>query len=343
MKKLILLIFVSSAIIFGCNQATDKNATGAKSEKAKDDILTKAQKYFAVIPETADNPDNKVTVPKVKLGKILYNDTRLSLEGNISCNSCHNLATYGVDNLPTSPGDAGNNGTRNSPTVFNSAFHFAQFWDGREKDVEAQAGGPVLNPVEMNIPSEEFLVKRLSADKNYRQLFAEAFPDEEKPLTFKNITYAIAAFERELITPSRFDNYLKGDENALNTEEKKGLETFMNVGCITCHTGALLGGNMFQKFGLYDDYRKYTNSKEIDDGRMMITKNESDKYLFKVPSLRNIDKTYPYFHDGSVEKLEDAVKIMAKLELNKDLSKKESKEIVTFLASLTGNVPAIAK
>jgi cytochrome c peroxidase len=209
--------------------------------------------------------------------------------------------------------------------------------------VEAQAGGPVLNPVEMNIPSEEYLVKRLSTDKKYQQLFTEAFPNEEKPLTFKNITYAIAAFERELITPSRFDNYLKGDENALSSEEKKGLKTYMDVGCTTCHAGALLGGNMYQKFGLFGDYWEYTDSKEIDEGRMMVTKNEADKYLFKVPSLRNIDKTYPFFHDGSVEKLDEAVRIMAKVELNKDLSDKETKEIVTFLASLTGETPSIAK
>jgi cytochrome c peroxidase len=343
MKKQFLLILISSVIVFGCNQATDKNTTDTKSTKTKDEVLAKAQKYFAPLPESADNPDNKVTIPKVKLGKILYNDTRLSLEGNNSCNSCHNLATYGVDNLPTSPGDAGNNGTRNSPTVFNAAFHFTQFWDGREKDVEAQAGGPVLNPVEMNIPSEEYLVKRLSTDKKYQQLFTEAFPNEEKSLTFKNITYAIAAFERELITPSRFDNYLKGDENALSSEEKKGLKTYMDVGCTTCHAGALLGGNMYQKFGLFGDYWEYTDSKEIDEGRMMVTKNEADKYLFKVPSLRNIDKTYPFFHDGSVEKLDEAVRIMAKVELNKDLSDKETKEIVTFLASLTGEAPSIAK
>jgi cytochrome c peroxidase len=340
MKKLFIVIALA-AIVFGCNQTTEKKT--AESKKVKDEVLVKAQNFFAVLPENADNPKNKTTIPKVKLGKKLYNDTRLSLEGKNSCNSCHNLATYGVDNLPTSPGDAGNNGTRNSPTVFNAAFHFAQFWDGREPDVEAQAGGPILNPVEMNIPSEDFLVKRLSEDQEYRQLFAEAFPDQEKPLTFKNITYAIAAFERKLITPSKFDDYLKGDENALNAEEKKGLETFMKAGCTTCHTGALLGGNMYQKFGLFDDYRKYTESKEIDEGRMMVTKNEADKYLFKVPSLRNIEKTWPYFHDGSVEKLDDAIKIMAKVELNKDLSDKETKEIVTFLASLTGNVPAIAK
>ena len=340
MKKLFIVIALA-AIVFGCNQTTEKKT--AESKKVKDEVLVKAQKFFAVLPENADNPKNKTTIPKVKLGKKLYNDTRLSLEGKNSCNSCHNLATYGVDNLPTSPGDAGNNGTRNSPTVFNAAFHFAQFWDGREPDVEAQAGGPILNPVEMNIPSEDFLVKRLSEDQEYRQLFAEAFPDQAPPLTFKNITYAIAAFERELITPSKFDDYLKGDENALNAEEKKGLETFMKAGCTTCHTGALLGGNMYQKFGLFDDYWKYTESKEIDEGRMMVTKNEADKYLFKVPSLRNIEKTWPYFHDGSVEKLDDAVKIMAKVELNKDLSDKETKEIVTFLASLTGNVPAIAK
>jgi len=227
--------------------------------------------------------------------------------------------------------------------MFNAALLSSQFWDGRAKDVEEQAGLPILNPEEMNIPSEGFLIKRLSGVKRYQHMFAVAFPESGKPLTFENLRKAIGAFERTLLTPSKFDDYLKGNASALNEQEKKGLETFINTGCITCHTGSLLGGNMFQKFGLFGDYWTLTKSKEIDLGRMKETKNEVDKYMFRVPSLRNVTKTWPYFHDGSVRELHDAVKIIAKLELNKDLSDQEIDEIITFLNTLTGDVPENVK
>ncbi len=234
-------------------------------------------------------------------------------------------------------------GDRNSPTVLNAALHSTQFWDGRAKDVEEQAGLPVLNPVEMAIPSEKFLVDRLSGVKMYQDMFAAAFPESKKPLTYENIRLAIAAFERTLLTPSKWDDYLKGNTAALSEQEQKGLETFISVGCITCHTGSLIGGNMFQKFGLFGNYWELTGSENIDLGRMKETNNEMDKYMFKVPSLRNIAKTWPYFHDGSVKDLKEAATIMAKLGLNKDLTDEQADDIVIFLNALTGDLPEDVK
>ncbi|MBL4587045.1 MAG: cytochrome-c peroxidase, partial [Flavobacteriales bacterium] len=292
------------------------------------------------LPTYAPNADNPITAEKLRLGKMLYFDTRLSKDGNISCNSCHNLSTFGVDNLATSPGDAGENGERNSPTVLNAALHNSQFWDGRAKDVEEQAGMPITNPVEMAIPSEDFLVERLSAIQLYQELFASAYPDRKNAITYDNIENSIAVFERKLITPSKFDDYLNGAADALNLKEKQGLKTFLDVGCVSCHMGSLFGGMIFQKFGVYDDYWEHTGSEKIDNGRFKVTGNESDKYMFKVPSLRNIAKTYPYFHDGSVADLGEAVKIMAKVNLNKDLTELETDNLVAFLSTLTGELPS---
>jgi cytochrome c peroxidase len=300
-------------------------------------LLSKAQEAFKPLPDVADkNMENVITDERVKLGKALYFDTRLSKTGNNSCNSCHNLATYGVDNQPTSKGDAGKLGDRNSPTVLNAAFHIAQFWDGRAKNVEEQAGMPILNPVEMDIPNEAFLVNRLKEIDLYKKLFKEAFPTEKNPITYKTLCKSIAAFERTLVTPSKFDDYLNGDVFALNTEEREGMNVFMETGCTQCHLGATLGGGMFQKFGKFADYRSVIkNTKDDDEGRKKISKNEADKDVFKVPSLRNIEKTWPYFHNGSVANLSEAVKIMAKLQLNKDLTEEQIKSIVTFLKTLT--------
>lgn len=292
--------------------------------------------YFEVLPSKAEAASG-LSPEKVILGKHLYFDTRLSKDGKNSCNSCHNLKTYGVDNLSFSPGDLGQNGGRNSPTTFNSGFHFLQFWDGRAKDVEEQAGGPILNPIEMNTPSKKFLIDRLSMVDGYVELFEKAFPDADTSLTYWNIQQAIAAFERTLVTPSKFDLFLDGKAE-LASHELEGLESFVGVGCTQCHSGMLLGGNSFQKFGVYSDYWEATGSSKIDLGRFDVTSEESDKYIFKVPSLRNIDKTHPYFHDGSISNLEDAVKIMAKVQLKKELEDKEVNNIVSFLKTLTGEL-----
>lgn len=334
MKKISFILFLVAVGLWACNQAPQKPSDPYAG------LLEKAKILFSPLSQVVDNPENPVTPEKITLGKALYFDTRLSKEGHISCNSCHNLATYGVDNEPTSPGDGGERGGRNSPTVLNAAYHFTQFWDGRAKDVEEQAGGPIMNPIEMSMPDQEFVIKRLQGIKGYQDLFKKAFPDEQQPITYGNIQKSIAAFERKLITPSRFDEYLEGNENALNAEEKKGLQTFMDVGCTACHSGKVLGGQMYQKFGLAGNYWDFTHSSKVDNGRFLVTNNESDKFLFKVPSLRNIEKTHPFFHDGSVTDLSEAVKIIAKLQLSKDLTDQEVSEIVTFLKTLTGTVPA---
>ncbi len=335
MKKLLLLVVIVSLI----------SCTNTKKEKKIENnpeyvaLQQTASSMFGKLPIIAENSENPVTDEKVLLGKKLYFDNRLSNDNTQSCNTCHNLETYGVDNLSTSPGNDGGFGARNSPTVFNAALHMSQFWDGREPDVEAQAGGPILNPVEMAMPSEKIVIERLSKIDDYNNLFSKVFPNEENPITYKNIQKAIGAFERKLITPSKFDDFITGDLNALSTIEKDGLQLFISTGCVACHSGNVLGGNIYQKFGLYDDYWKYTKSTKIDEGRFQVTKKESDKYVFKAPSLRNIEKTYPYFHDGSVNDLKEAVTIMAKVQLNKELSEDDLNALIAFLNSLTGELP----
>jgi cytochrome c peroxidase len=336
MRKLLILILAIASFI-SCADSKKEKKTEVNPEYVA--LQKQASSMFGTLPETANNPENKITEDKVVLGKKLYFDTNLSKDNKQSCNSCHNLKTYGVDNLSTSPGNDGEFGSRNSPTVFNAALHISQFWDGREPDVEAQAGGPILNPIEMAMPSEKVVIERLSKMEEYKTLFSKAFPEDTNPISYKNIQKAIGAFERKLITPSRFDDFIAGDLNALTTIEKEGLQVFMSTGCVACHSGSVLGGNIYQKFGVFDDYWKYTKSKTIDEGKFEVTKKESDKYIFKSPSLRNIEKTYPYFHDGSVSDLKEAVKIMAKLQLNKELPENELNALVAFLNSLTGELP----
>ncbi len=339
-----IYIFILGGILLfavSCN-----NNTAPKQEEAtgldKESIYTKANKIFAVLPTSADNADNVLTEEKIALGKALYFDNRLSKDETQSCNTCHNIETYGVDNSPTSKGDNGGFGNRNSPTTFNAALHVSQFWDGRNKDVEEQAGGPILNPVEMAIPDEKFVLDRIKKVPEYQELFKASFPNDEDPFTYKNLTYAIGAFERTLLTPSIFDEYL-ANNSGLNDDQIKGLKTFMDVGCTTCHSGSLLGGTILMKFGLSTNYWELTKSTVIDSGKYHVTGNQADLFVFKVPSLRNIDKTEPYFHDGSVTNLNDAIQIMAKTELNKELSTDEVSSIALFLNTLTGDIPEAAK
>lgn len=329
MKKY-LIIFILPAFIACGNKQKEKSADGYE------DLHPIATNFFQPISSLdLETPD----ADKVNLGKHLFFDTRLSGEGNISCNSCHNLKTYGVDNERFSPGDApGTVGGRNSPTVFHAALHKMQFWDGRAADVEEQAGGPILNPLEHNIKDETQLVNRLKEVDLYLDLFSKAYGDDD-PITFGNLTNAIGAFERTLMPESRFDKYLEGDQSALNSDEKRGLKTFIDSGCITCHSGPALGGQMLQKFGLFHDYWKHTASEEVDLGLFDISERESEKYFFKVPGLRNIVHTAPYFHDGSVGELDDTVRIMGKLQRNVDLSDEEVSDIVAFLSSLSSDIP----
>jgi cytochrome c peroxidase len=288
---------------------------------------TTLKQFFEPLP--AAIIDEKKNAALIALGKKLYLDPKLSVNDTISCNSCHQLNNFGVDSQPTSPGHEGKRGGRNSPTTFNAALHIAQFWDGRAKDVEEQALGPILNPIEMGMPSEAAVVDKLKKIDEYKAMFAEAFKDEKDPIQYKNVGKAIGAFERTLITPSRFDDFLKGDENALNDAEKRGLQKFIHMGCANCHNGVAIGGNSYKKIGLIEEY------KTSDEGRFAVTGLETDKKVFKVPSLRNITKTAPYFHDGSVKTLDEAIEEMAEHQLGRKVGPGFVEDVKAFLGSLT--------
>jgi cytochrome c peroxidase len=270
-------------------------------------LRARALAQFQPIPELAPGGERD-TPAQIELGRRLYFDTALSLDNSQSCNSCHRIDKRlgGVDNLPTSPGVKGENGSRNSPTVLNAALQMAQFWDGRAADLAEQAKGPVLNPVEMAMPDEATVVARLLAKHEYDFAFAAAFPDASEPISYDAMASAIAAFERTLLTHDRFDDFLGGDLAALNDVERAGLETFMDTGCAACHNGAALGGNSYMKLGLVKPY-----SASDDPGREQVTGNPADRQVFKTPMLRNIALTAPYFHNGRVATLDAAVRQMA--------------------------------
>jgi len=278
----------------------------------------------------------KITQPaKVELGKKLFFDPRLSKSGFISCNSCHNLSMGGTDNLPTSIGHRWQQGPINSPTVLNSSLSFVQFWDGRAKDLQEQAGGPIENPLEMAF-THDLTIEVLSSIPQYREEFAKVYPN--KKLDISLVTDAIAEFEKTLKTPnSRFDQWLKGKKNAITAEELKGYELFKNSGCVACHNGEGVGGDSYQKMGAVEPYKTSNPSM----GRADVTKNDADRFFFKTPMLRNVELTYPYFHDGAVNTLEEAVDIMGRLQLDKAFTKEEIAQIVAFLKTLTGDQPKL--
>lgn len=301
------------------------------------------------VPVPADNP---ITTEKVELGKQLFFDPRLSLPGTISCNSCHNVMAGGDDQRALSLGFKAQLGGRNAPTVWNAAFQSVQFWDGRAPNLEAQAKGPIVNPVEMAMKNHEQLITtRIAKIPGYQAAFKKVFGGDagKDSVTIDNVAKAIATYERTLITRnSPFDRYMKGDKKAMSSAAVKGFETFKSVGCINCHSGrnfsgpALAEGTPFlQKFPTFPNAeieKKYDFAKDI--GRASETKSQADQHLFRVPTLRNIALTAPYFHNGKVAQLEEAVRIMGKVQLNKDLSKKEIAAIVTFLKEgLTGEFP----
>jgi cytochrome c peroxidase len=289
---------------------------------------------YKVLPAQFENKDNEITEAKITLGRMLYFENRLSLGQDVSCNSCHDLAKYGVDNEPTSPGHKKQRGGRNSPTVYNAAGHVAQFWDGRAKDVEEQAKGPILNPVEMAMPDAAAVLQVLKSIPGYAPLFKAAFPKDADPITYDNVGKAIGAFERRLTTPSRWDRFLAGDQAALTDQEKQGFAKFAKLGCPTCHTGTNVGGSLFQKLGLVNAW-----PDQSDLGRFGVTKNDSDKMYFRVPSLRNVAKTGPYFHKGQLPDLETVVRKMAWHQLGQELKDEEVANILAFLGALTGELP----
>lgn len=270
---------------------------------------------------------------KVLLGKKLFHDPRLSRDNSIACASCHDLNKGGADQARYSVGVNGATGDVNAPTVFNSALNIAQFWDGRAASLEEQAAGPVHNPVEMASNWEEVSAK-LRADSEYPALFERAYPDGISPA---NITEAIATYERSLLTPNaRFDRHLLGEKNALSKAELEGYHRFVNHGCVSCHQGAAVGGNMFQRFGVMGDYFAGRTPGKADQGRFNVTGLEEDRHVFKVPSLRNVAATKPYFHDGSAKTLADAVRVMGKYQLGKELTDEDVHLIVAFLRTLSG-------
>ena len=317
----------------------DSNASPEDQE-----LLKRAQGIFKPLPSAEEMQKLRpFTEEQVKLGHQLWYEPRLSKGNTVSCNSCHNLASAGVDNMPTSQGHKGQFGGRNSPTALNAALLGMQFWDGRAADVEEQAGGPLVNPVEMANDSQEAAAAKIAKIPEYQELFKTAFP-EDGAVSFKNITTALGAFEHTLLTPTRWDEYLKGNVSALSEQERKGVRAFMDNGCIACHSGVNLGGNSFQKFGLVKGpYWKFIEDPKRDKGRADVTKKTEDEFFFRVPGLRNVAKTYPYFHNGSVWELDKAVNIMGMAQLGKELSKEDTDNIVAFLNTLSGSVSESAR
>ncbi len=310
----------------------------ARSQTA---LMKQAQGLFKPIPATAPPlPGNTATPAKVELGKMLYFEPRLSASHSISCNSCHMIGMGGVDLQETSLGHRWQHGGRNAPTVYNAVFDVAQFWDGRAKDLEQQAGGPLVNPIEMDT-TEAHVVEQLKGIPGYAALFAKAFPGATDPITFDNVRKAMAVFEATLITPNApFDRYLKGDEKALDAKQKEGLALFISKGCTTCHNGINVGGGMYAPFGVME-----RPGADIlppgDKGRFEVTKTASDEYVFRVPPLRNIALTAPYFHTGKVWDLRQAVAIMGSSQLGAKLTDDEVNKIEAFLESLTGDQPKV--
>ena len=272
------------------------------------------------------------------LGAKLFFDTRLSRDGSISCASCHELTTkFGTDLTPVSIGVGGQRGNRNSPTVFNAALNFTQFWDGRAEDLAAQAIEPVINPVEMGMRSWDDVEDRLDGDSEYQSLSQSIFGGK---LNARNIQLAIAEYQKTLLTPnSPMDRYLNGDRTALSEQELRGYQLFQSYGCVSCHQGRNVGGNLFQKFGVLKDINLSRSSLNQDLGRYEVTGNEWDKRVFKVPSLRLAARTPPYFHDGSIATLEEAVNIMIEFQLGRTVPEADQQAIIAFLNALVGEIP----
>jgi len=317
----------------------------AKDRERPAGLLTPAQRieeiplsvriYFRPLPDKMPGSEGD-TPDMVTLGRKLYFERKISLTQTQSCNDCHMLDNMrsGVDYRPTSPGAKGIFGSRNSPTVLNAGFQRMQFWDGRAADLVEQAKGPLLNPIEMAMADENEVTARLKNTGDYPRLFARAFPNQQEPVTFDNTARAIAAFERTLVTPARFDRYLKGDMGAITAEEERGLMRFVDTGCVECHSSFLVGGRLMRKFGVYHPYQNRS-----DTGRYSVTHNEEDKFVFKVPTLRNVTLTPPYFYDGQVSTLPEAIRLMAWMQLDTKLDFSETDEIICFLNTLDSERP----
>ena len=311
------------------------------SALAADALLERARQSFEPVPANPPVLEGNPTSPeKVELGKMLFFDPRLSASWLISCNTCHNVGLGGVDLLETSIGHGWQQGPRNSPTVLNAVFNVAQFWDGRAKDLMEQAQGPIQAAVEMNSTPAR-TVETLQSIPQYVDHFKSAFPGESDPVTYENMARAIEAFESTLLTPwSKFDRFLRGNEQALDSSERKGLELFLDKGCVACHQGVNVGGTGYFPFGVVEKPGAEILPPD-DKGRFAVTRTASDEYKFKSPSLRNITLTAPYFHSGKVWSLEQAVGVMGSSQLGAELDDAESRAIVAFLTTLTGEQPKV--
>lgn len=331
------LIFGTACGRSGVQPSAESGATviGKPAALASGPLSEADLKLFAPLPANMFVAGTQPSSAQIALGRRLYHETLLSAGHDVSCNSCHPLNGFGADGRAVSFGNVGHTGARNSPTVYNAAGHLAQFWDGRAPTVEEQAKGPVLNPLEMAMPNAEEVVKRLRASPDYPRAFAAAFPKDASPVTYDNLGLAIGAFERGLVTPSPWDSFLKGDTTALDAGQKRGAKAFVAAGCVTCHNGAYVGGNAFQKAGLVHPWPSLA-----DSGRFNSTKNAADMFVFKVPSLRNVAMTGPYFHDGSVTTLQQAVQMMGRHQLGIELNPEQNTDIRSYLGSLTGTLPA---
>jgi cytochrome c peroxidase len=294
-------------------------------------LMRRANRFFEPLQEVMPGAQDD-SAERIALGRQLFFDKRLSINDSQSCASCHKLddGFAGVDNLATSPGARGELGNRNSPTVLNAGWQDAQFWDGRAEDLVAQAREPILNPIEMGMPDEQAVEDKIRAIAEYRKTFAVVFPGDEPSVTYLNITRAIAAFERTLITPSRFDDFLNGDRAALSETEQRGLDRFLQLDCNSCHDGILVGGETYEPLG-----KEHPYENQADQGIFELSGDEDDRMVFKVAPLRNVALTAPYFHDGKIDSLGEAIRKMGKLQLDEELSDVQVSEIASFLKALT--------
>lgn len=321
----------------------DTGAAASGPQVSPAAMADRARTVLAPLPASIESPSNALTDEKVQLGRMLYFDKRLSKNQDVACVSCHDLDGFGVDirekdgkRFAVSLGHREQAGVRNAPTVYNAGLSFVQFWDGRAADLEDQALKPMTNPVEMAMPDEDAVVRVVESIPGYVEAFTAAFPDERDPITAKTIAHAIGAYERKLVTPGRFDKFMKGDLTALEPQELRGLQLFLDVGCTQCHTGAGIGGTQFQKLGTV---KPWPDLK--DEGRFEQTKDPKDRFVFKVASLRNITRTGPYLHDGSIATLEEMVRKMAEHQSTRGtLKPAETDAIVAFLHTLEGELPA---
>jgi len=311
----------------------------APAEDNDAQVLKEAQGLFEPLPKDLATSKSPVTPERVDLGRKLFFDPRISDDGTVSCARCHQPALYGTDGLAKSLGVHSKLNPRNSPSVLNAALQFKAHWRGDRANVEDQAQQALIGPPSFGNADYAAAMARVKAIPGYPEMFKSAFPGETDLVTADSWGKAIGAYERTLVTPSRFDEYLGGKSDALTVAERLGLRTFIDMGCADCHNGVGLGGEKFRKFGVVEDYWQATGTKEIDKGRTDVTRDPADIYVFKVPSLCNVAMTPPYFHDGSVGTLPDAVRVMARVQLGKTLSDQDTAGIVTFLKSLTGKLP----